>query len=366
MINYNHLEENNMMKENERVSLLTILSICLLVAIGIGCEGKSGQSDQTVSSTSRQHIVTTGEPLKIAYLICNSSEETVERFAAEAAYIGERLGRKIIMYPFHAYQAEDVFRKIDVKFAKTNSIVYIQLKHYMDVDLMAGEKRGPDGRFTTGTIISMKGSGIKTMQDLKGKKFAFGPMFAPFGYLVQYDMMLKAGIDPEEDLAYYAIPWGAYKHEKTIYGIYFGGYEASAGPSLDLQLLTKQDKIKMEDFNIIAESEKAPYCTFWATNDVDPDLRDKILQTILDIDHKSDVYMHPDRLQVLSIEIANDGTVEETPIEWDKPGGYLQTGEVLNVCRTGIIDGFEEAKDSDYDVLRDMMKNAKMDPYSEY
>jgi ABC-type phosphate/phosphonate transport system substrate-binding protein len=122
----------------------------------------------------------------------------------------------------------------------------------------------------------------------------------------------------------------------------------------------------MEDYNIIAESEKAPYCTFWATKDADPVLRDKIKRIIFDIDHKSKVLMHPDRLEVVSVEIKNDGTVEETKMDWDKPGGFLQAGEVLNVCKTGKIDGFEEAKDSDYDGLRKMMKNVKMHPFSEF
>ena len=162
----------------------TMLSI--LVFVSIGCEKVPESSNQ--SATGQQRIVATGEPLKLAYLICNSSEETIERFAPQAAYIGQELGRKVIMYPMHAYQAEEVVKVMGTKYGKTNSIVYIQLKNVVDLELLAGENRGPDGRFTTGTIIAMKDSGIKTMADLKGKKFAFGPMFAPFGYLVQYEL----------------------------------------------------------------------------------------------------------------------------------------------------------------------------------
>lgn len=356
-----------MVKKYQGLFFGALLCLSGLLVVGSGCERAQESSEQSSHvSTAPEPIVINGEPLKLAFLICNSVEETVARFAPLAAYIGEKLGRKVIMYPMHTYQAEDVVKKEGIKFAKTNSIVYVQLKDKMDIDIMLGEKRGPLGRFTTGTIISMKGSGIKTMNDLKGKKFAFGPMFAPFGYLVQYDMMLKAGIDPEEDLAYYAIPWGAYKHEKTIYGIYFSGYDASAGPSLDLQLLTKHHKIKMEDYNIIAESEKAPYCTFWSTKDADQALKGKINAVLLGINHKSMVHMDPDRLQVIGVEVGNDGTVTKTEEKWNQPDGFLQAGEVLNVCKTGMIDGFETALDSDYDILRGMMKNVKMDPYSEF
>jgi phosphonate transport system substrate-binding protein len=298
--------------------------------------------------------------LKIGFLICNSREETVQRFAAAACYLSEKLGRKIIMIPMHTYQVLDDVQEKNIDFFKTNSIVYIQLKEALDINILAGEKRGPLGRFTTGKIISKKGSGIKTIADLKGKKYAFGPMFAPFGYLVQYDLMLRNGINPEEDLEYYAIPWGAYKHDKAIFGVQMGAYDAGSGPDLDLIKMTAEDKIRMgekyteeeQDFNIVAESEPAPYCTFSATKEADPALAQQIKKALLELTPNDLVYMTPERLEVEGVA-------------WDT-GGYLRTGEVLNVCKEGLIDGYEEAKDSDYDVLREMMKRVNMAPYATF
>ncbi|MFQ5646780.1 MAG: phosphate/phosphite/phosphonate ABC transporter substrate-binding protein [bacterium] len=336
------------------------IAFCLavsLIVIGCGSPNSGSKGERTV--------VANGEPLKLGYLICNSKEETVERFSAVAAYIGEKLGRKIIMYPMHTYQAQDVIKAENIHYFKTNSIVYVQLHHYIGAEVMLGEKRGPLGRFTTGKIISMKNSGIREMKDLKGKKFAFGPMFAPFGYLVQYDLMLKAGINPEEDLAYYAIPWGAYKHEKTIYGIMFSGYDLASAPTLDWDLLKNQGKIRHEDFNVIAESQKEPYCTFSHTKNADPQLTSEINKILLGVNDSTMVYMHPKRLEVISVEVSNDGKVKEDHVKWDEEG-FLRTGEVLNVNKAGKIQGYEKAVDSDYDSLRAMMKNVKMDPYVEF
>ncbi len=348
-----------MLKKKLVPGALVLGMACLFLCMGtlfVSC-------DQMQTCTTNPVAVEETKPtgtIKLGYLICNSTEETVERFAPVAAYIGHKLGLKVQMIPMHTYEVQEDLEKKEIKFFKINSIVYMQLKHNLDINLMAGEKRGPLGRSTTGTIIVRKGSGIKTIKDLKGKKFAFGPMFAPFGYLVQYDMMLRNGLDPEEDLKYYAIPWGAYKHEKAIYNVQMGAFDAASGPMLDLILMSEQGKVKWgdkypledHDFEVIAESEPAPYCTFASTKDADPEMSKKIQKILFGLSENDVVKMSPEWLEVEGVE-------------WDK-GGFLRSGEVLNVCKAGVITGYAEAKDSDYDGLREMAKRVGMDPYSKF
>ncbi len=369
-----------------------------------------------------------GEPLKFGYLICNSKPETIERFAAASAYLSEKMGRKIIMIPMHTYEVAETIAKQGIKYFKVNSLVYIQLKHKLDINILCGEKRGPGGRFTKGNIVVRKNSGIKTIKDLKGKKFSFGPQFAPFGYLVQYDLMLKAGFDPEKDLNYYSIPWGAYKHEKAIYAALgqMGTFDAAAAPELDVLLMTDQGKIKMGeqfpkeewDFEVIAESEMAPYCTIACTKDADPQIAAQLKAALIGLKDSDVGHMSSDRCEVVStIDVApgstpdavnitdiasalmgdvltwnnerrtiirvettgvaklvldrplpaapKEGETIDLSVGWDK-GGYLRTGEVLNVTKAGMITGYEEAKDSDYDGLREMAKRVGMDPYPRF
>ncbi len=338
------------------------LSIALLMLCSVtACEQMKSQCNHEAATAAKATGAKPDGTIKLGYLICNSKEETVVRFAPVATWLGRKLGKKVHMYPVHTYEVAEDIKKYGFQFMKVNSIVYIQLKHKIDLQFIAGEKRGPLGRFTTGTIVARKGSGIKTIKDLKGKKFAFGPMFAPFGYLVQYDMMLKAGINPEEDLQYYAIPWGAYKHNKAVYGVtQLGIYDAASGPMLDLIAMSESGKIRWgdkypvedHDFNVIAESAPAPYCTFACTKEADPELAKTIKKYLLELTEKDLVEMDPEWLEVEGMQ-------------WDN-GGFLRSGEVLNVCKAGLITGYEDGSDSDYDVLREMAKNAKLDPYSEY
>jgi len=340
------------MKGLRRKSIVALFAALLIPMISCqGSDKKGASSQQSGVDKSAVGKPISGTPLKLGYLICNSKEETIERFAPIAAYIGRSLGRKILFHPMNTYAVEKSVDKYGIQFMKTNSIVYIQLKEERDVTLMAGEKRGPHGRLTSGTILSRKGSGIKKISDMKGKKYAFGPMFAPFGYLVQYDLMLKNGFDPEEDLAYYAIPWGAFKHEKAIYAVMFGGFEVGSGPMLDILSMVKSSRIKMEDFNIVAETELAPYCTFYRVKEANKSDADAIQNALLSMDKDSKVLIGKDVIEIVGIPWEDTGLVE---------------GEVLNCLKHGKISGYETAKDTDYDNLRNMMRNVNMSPYDKY
>ncbi len=161
----------------------------------------------------------------------------------------------------------------------------------------------------------------------------FGPQLAPSGFLAQYDLMLRSGIDPERDLAYYAIPRGSFKHEKVIYGVYFGEYDVAAAPALDLEIMTREGKISADDFVILGQSPIIPYCTFGSAKEVDPQLRRKFRQALLDL-------------------------TPETTVEIG--------GERVRVLKSAWIDGFEALSDGDYDIIRQMARRANMPPYQQF
>lgn len=274
-----------------------------------------------------------GEPIRIGYMNCNSEAETMQRFRPLTVYLQEQLGRPCVAVPVDTQDFESRFAAGDFTFTHGNSLVYVILKENHDLQLIATEKRGQFGSRTAGAIIVRRDSPIETLEDMKGKRMVFGPQLAPSGYLAQYDLMLQAGFDPEVDLDYYAIPHGAYKHEKVIYGVYFGEYDVAAAPVLDLEIMTREGRIAADDFRILAQSEIIPYCTFGAAKNIEPGLVTQFRKALLDL-------------------------TPETTVSID--------GEELKVLDAAWIDGFEVLPDSDYDLIRAMAKRANMPPYQEF
>ncbi len=277
--------------------------------------------------------VSDGPALRIGYMNCNSEEETLKRFLPLTRYLEKKLGVPLEAVPVDTQEFDERFGMEKFAFTHTNSLLYVMLKKDHGLQLVAADQRGNFGARTAGTIISRKGSGIDKLEDIRGKRMVFGPQLAPTGYLAQYDLMLRAGFEPEEDLGYYAIPKGSFKHEKVIYGVYFGEYDVAAAPALDLEIMAREGKISADDFNILAQSPIIPYCTFGSAGDTDPELVKKFRQALMEL------------------------TPEDT-VEID--------GEQVKVLKAAWVDGFEQLSDADYDPIREMAKRANMPPYQQF
>ena len=271
--------------------------------------------------------------VKIGYMLCNSEEETTQRFRPLTKYLSDKVGVDFVMVPVDTHDFEKRFKAGEFMFTHTNSIIYVVLHENQGVKLLASEKRGKLGSRSAGAIIARKGSGIEKLADIRGKRMAFGPMLAPTGYLAEYDMMLAAGINPENDLGHYTIPTGSYKHEKLIYGVLYGLYDVAAAPLMDLENMTRDGKIAPDDFVILAQSKPIPYCTFGVAKDADPALVKKVKDALM------------------ALKPSDTATVD---------------GEQLKVLKAAWIDGYEELLDSDYDPIREMAKRVNVAPYQKY
>jgi phosphonate transport system substrate-binding protein len=268
---------------------------------------------------------------RIGYMICNSENETNARFQPFTAYLSKQLHANFEM---KAIDTTAFIKEVDtLDFTHTNSLLYIIMNRLHGVEILATEKKDSLGSRSQGVIITLAKSDIKTVEDLKGKSMLFGPTLAPTGFMSQVDVMLQHGVDPENDLAFYSVPKGSFKHEQVVYGVLFEKYDAGALPISDVENMAADNKIAMEDFRILAKAEPIPYCNFGVTQKVDPAFAEKFKQTILAI-------------------------TPTTTVEYN--------GETVKVLSRALVDGFEDAQDKDFDVVREMAKRVNMPPYQKY
>lgn len=270
---------------------------------------------------------------RIGYMICNSLSETKERFAPLTAHLSEATGARFEPAYLDTVDVEAALARGDLDFTHTNSLLYVALRQHHGLRLVAAEKRGAFGALTRGAIIVRKGGGIQSLADLRGKRFVFGPQWAPFGFLAEYALLLQSGIDPERDLGFYAIPHGSWKHEKIIYSVLYGAFDAGAAPLIDLEEMTAEGKIAADDFTVLAHTELAPYCTVGAAAGVGEEWVARVRDALLAV---------------------GDGTTGEVG------------GERLAVLRRAQVTGFEALRDADYEILRQWARLARLPPYEEY
>jgi phosphonate transport system substrate-binding protein len=268
---------------------------------------------------------------RIGYMICNSEQETLHRFRPLTAYLSKKVG---VNFEMAAIDTVDFVKEAGtLDFTHTNSLLYIIMNRNNGVDVLAAEKSGPLGARSQGAIIALKKSGIKSIRDMKGKTMVFGPSLGPTAYMSQLDLLLQGGVNPENDLAFYTIPSGSFKHEKVIYGVLFEKFDAGAVPVTDFEKMVGEGKIDRGDFTVVAEGTPIPYCTFGVTQRTDEGLAQKVRKALLDL--------------------KKDDTVEID-------------GQVVRVLEQADVDGYEDIKDRDYDSVREMAKRTNMPPYQRF
>jgi len=273
------------------------------------------------------------KPVRVGFMVCNSTQETEARFRPLTAYLSKKLGRQFVAVTIDTVDFAQAVKDGKVDFTHTNSLLYVILNKDYGVEVIGADVRGKYGYKSRGAILVLKDSPIMKIADLKGKRMVFGPNLAPTGYLSQYDLMLKNGFDPETGLEFYTIPKGSYKHEKVVYSLLYKAYDAAAVPMLDFEQMSKEGKIDPDDFRVVAEAEPIPYCTFGVTEKVDDALVKEVKDAIL--------------------SLRPTDTVE-------------LDGEVVRVLKAAELDGVADVKDSEYDPVREMAKRCNMPPYQKF
>lgn len=272
-------------------------------------------------------------PLRVGFMICNSVAETRARFAPLAAHLAEQLGRRVEPVWLDTADFDEAVRAGSFDLIHTNSFLYAWFREDHGFRILAGEARGSDGAYSSGTIITRRDSGIASVADLKGKRFVFGPAFAPTAYLTPYWLLLEAGVDPEADLGYYAFPSGSFKHEKAIYAVLNGAYDAGIGPALDLEEMQAEGKISPEEYTVLARGPRVPYCVFSAA----PGL---------------------DEATFARVRTALFAITPETTAAVD--------GEVLKVLKAAGVEGFVPLGEEEFEPIREMARRCNMPPFEKY
>jgi len=295
-----------------------VKKLFLVLALSINLLSCSRASEQAVAART----------YRIGYMICNSEQETLRRFKPMTAYLSKKLG---VLFEIRAIDTTDFSKSVDtLDFTHTNSLLSIIMHRNQGVDILAAERSGSLGARASGLIVALKRSGLKHVSELKGKTMVFGPMLGPTSYMAQLDLLLKNKIDPENDLASYAVPSGTFKHEKAVYGVLLGKYDAGAVPLLDFERMATEGRIDAAEFVVLAESEPIPYCNFGVNQKVDEGLAKRFKQALL--------------------SLTKNDTAEVD-------------GEVVRVLERASVDGYDDIQDRDLDGVRGMAKRTNMPPY---
>jgi phosphonate transport system substrate-binding protein len=238
------------------------LMTCALLAVG------------AISAHAQQVLRVTTIPEEVA-------TEQVRKFTPIASYLEKTLGMKVEFTPVSDYPAAVealVNKKVDLVWFGGFTHVQAQIRSGGKIVPIA--QREEDTKFQS-VFIAKTDSGIKTLDDLKGKQISFGSQSSTSGHLMPRHFLLQAKIDPDKDFKRVAYS-GA--HDATIASVVSGKVEAAA---LDITVWKKfvaENKVDTKAVDVFYTTPT--YFNYnWSVHaDMPADLRAKVTKALLDLD----------------------------------------------------------------------------------
>lgn len=277
----------------------------------------------TVSLIACGDRVQESKILRVGFVPAEDAQQVMQNAQPVVDILQRALGMEV--RPFVATDYTGVVEalrvnKLDVAFLAPASYVLAKNEANIKVILKSERKGIP---FYYAAIITRANSGIKSLDDLRGKTFAFGDSLSTTGNVIPRKMLKDRGIDPIRD---FKQVWYSGGHDATVLAVLHGKVDAGA---------TYANSPDNED-------------TAWMRYLKNPEDAGKI---------RAIAFSEPIPADNLVVSASLDGAIvkkiESTFIDLSRdPAGKKMLRELYQ------IDGFVPATDKDYDSVRQAFADA--------
>jgi phosphonate transport system substrate-binding protein len=235
------------------------------------------------------------QSLKVSAIPDESPTELLRKFKPLGAYLEQKTGLRVDWTPVNDYPAVVeglAAKRIDLAWLGGFTFVQARIR---TGDAIPIAQRVEDEKFISYYIVP-KDSSAKTLQDLKGKTFAFGSPASTSGHLMPRFFLLKAGINPDKDFTRLAFS-GA--HDATVAFVASGRAEAGALNASVYDKLIEKGDANAKAVRILQTTP--PYYDYnWTVRGgLDPALVKKLTAAFLELDPKN-----PAHKEVLDLQRA--------------------------------------------------------------
>jgi phosphonate transport system substrate-binding protein len=166
-----------------------------------------------------------GKILRVGFVPAEDAQQVMQNAQPIVELLRQKLGMEI--QPFVATDYTGVVealrvKKLDVAFLAPASYVLAKNEANIKVILKSERKGIP---YYYAAIITRTDSSIKTLEDLRGKTFAFGDSLSTTGNVIPRKMLKERGIDPVRDFKQILYSGG---HDATVLAVLNGKVDAGA------------------------------------------------------------------------------------------------------------------------------------------
>lgn len=238
------------------------------------------------AQTSDKNKEGTVQVLRMGLIPAEDAEEMLRNYEPVKEYLSERLGIPVEIMVTSDYSAAiEAMRSKHIDMAWFGPFSYIIAHNIAGAEaIVNGVRRSDGGSDYRSVIVVRADSGIESLNDLKGKSFAFVDPTSTSGHLIPKKILIENGIDPENDFnqVFYA---GT--HNAVGYAIANGKVDAGAiGDNVYNRMVT-QGEINPEINKIIYTSDPIPGSPIVIRGDLPEDLKLAIQTALIEMDEQT-------------------------------------------------------------------------------
>ena len=221
------------------------------------------------------------EALTIGMLPIRDADEMIEGFEPIRLYLEEKL-----QMPIEVKITDDYLSLIEgmkdetIDIGLLGAFSYIAAESEMELNPLVVESRKETGIYYNSFIITHKDSGIHSIEELEGKRFAFVDSGSTSGFVLPYALFISRNINYQD---FFHEFYYAGSHVQVPIEIQEHRADAGAISSIQFDKLIKEGKIKKDDFTILWESEEIPEVLYAARGGLNKNLQTDFVEAMLDV-----------------------------------------------------------------------------------
>jgi phosphonate transport system substrate-binding protein len=206
-------------------------------------------------------------------------------FQRLGALIAARLDCKVVVRTGTSYTAViEAMRAHRVDVASFGAFSYVLAHQMADAEAVASfaDASGKPGSYYA-TITTWPGSGITTLQQVKGKAFAFSDPASTSGHLIPSAGLVKAGIDPQKDIT----PFYTGSHTASFEALHNHKVPVGELNSTAIAGATLAGLYKPQDYVILWKSPPIPNGPFAVRGDLPAAFKARLTHVLRTLDLSS-------------------------------------------------------------------------------
>jgi phosphonate transport system substrate-binding protein len=192
----------------------------------------------TAIATHQSALRAADGPIKVGMIPdAGATQVSIQEKGPLQSYLAAALGRSVsLVIPTNYNATVEGLGNGSLDFAYLGGLTYV--KAHSSYGVIPLVQRDIDQQFHS-LLITQSSSGIHSMSDLKGKRFAFGDINSTSGHLMPYRAMMQAGIDPDKDFSFRYTG----SHAATVQAVAGGAADAGAADETVYKSLIADGKV---------------------------------------------------------------------------------------------------------------------------